>query len=72
MADQVHISLEDRWAIEADVRAKVGCSLHDLLRTLLRMQQAGEIVVTAEDVRRHQGGAARKEGKQCAGFSSPS
>jgi hypothetical protein len=61
LPDQIHISLEDRWGIEARVRAGLGCSLHDLLRTLLRMQQAGEIVVTAEDVRRHQGGSARKD-----------
>lgn len=61
MPEQIHISLENRWDIEARVRFDIGCSLHDLLRTLLRMQQAGEIVVTAEDVRRHQGGSARKD-----------
>lgn len=53
--EQVHISLGDRWALEAKVRQEFGCSLNDLMRTLLRMQQDGEITVTRDDITRHKG-----------------
>lgn len=60
--DRLHISIDNRYETEARVRRVIGCSLGDLVRTLVRMWLAGEIVVTKEDVTRHQGGRAEAEG----------
>ena len=58
MAKQIHISLEDPSEAEYQVQQKLGVTLHVLLRTLLRMFLAGEVIVTRDDIRRHQGGKA--------------
>ncbi len=55
MAKQIHISLEDPSEAEYQVQQKLGVTLHVLLRTLLRMFLAGEVIVSREDIRRHNG-----------------
>ena len=52
---QIHISLEDPAETEYQVQQKLGVTLHVLLRTLLRMFLAGEVIVSREDIRRHNG-----------------
>ena len=52
---QIHISLEDPAEAEYQVQQRLGVTLHVLLRTLLRMYMAGEVIVSRDDVRRHQG-----------------
>lgn len=55
MPQQIHLSLDDPAAIEYEVQQRLGVSVHALLRTLLRMFLAGDILVTREDIRRHNG-----------------